>query len=82
MPDNWEWTDEWEIDINRAVDPEGWEYCLELSMAGWSPSEKVYQLYRRRRWVRNRSVVKRKVYQTDEVKKVKLNYCCIAKLIS
>ena len=43
-------------------------------MAGWTPTEKVYQLYRRRRWVRNRSVVKRKVYQRDEIKKVKFNY--------
>lgn len=54
---NWRWTDEWSVDINRAVDNEGWEYCVEPSMGGWSPSEKMYHLHRRRRWIRNRSVI-------------------------
>ncbi len=67
--------------MNRAVDPEGWEYCLELSMAGWTPSEKVYQLYRRRRWIRNRSVLKRKVFQRDEIKKVQFIIKFILKFI-
>jgi myoferlin len=26
-------------------------------MGGWSPSEKIYHLYKRRRWVRNRSII-------------------------
>ena len=54
---NWQWDEDWTVDINRAVDNEGWEYCVEPSMGGWSPSEKIYHLHRRRRWIRNRSVV-------------------------
>lgn len=54
---NWKWDDDWNVDINRAVDNEGWEYCVEPSMGGWSPSEKIYHLNRRRRWIRNRSYV-------------------------
>jgi hypothetical protein len=45
------------VDINRAVDSEGWEYCMDPSMGGWSSSEKIYHLLKRRRWIRNRLVV-------------------------
>lgn len=57
LESNWMWNDEWLVDLNRAVDNEGWEYCVEPSMGGWSPSEKMYHLHRRRRWIRNRSVI-------------------------
>jgi hypothetical protein len=50
------WQDEWTIDINRAVDNEGWEYCVDPSMGGWSPCEKIYHLSRRRRWIRTRVI--------------------------
>lgn len=43
------------MDLNRAVDNEGWEYCVDPSMGGWSPSEKVYHLSKRRRWIRTRN---------------------------
>jgi hypothetical protein len=57
LNENWKWDDDWTIDINRAVDNEGWEYCVEQTMGGWSPSEKIYHLNRRRRWIRNRSIL-------------------------
>jgi hypothetical protein len=57
LNENWKWDDDWTIDINRAVDNEGWEYCVEPTMGGWSPSEKIYHLNKRRRWIRNRSVI-------------------------
>jgi myoferlin len=63
LEENWKWDDEWAIDINRAVDNEGWEYCIEPSMGGWCPSEKIYHLNRRRRWMRNRSVLTQKELQ-------------------
>lgn len=52
----WKWDDEWQVDINKAVDTEGWEYCVEPTMGSWSPAEKLYHINRRRRWLRNRSV--------------------------
>jgi dysferlin len=54
LEEGWAWSEEWAVDINRAVDNEGWEYCVEPSMGGWSPSEKIYHLSRRRRWIRTR----------------------------
>uniref|UniRef100_T1JKN2 C2 domain-containing protein n=1 Tax=Strigamia maritima TaxID=126957 RepID=T1JKN2_STRMM len=57
-PDNWEWESVWKYDTNRAVDEEGWEYTLEATFGGYSPVEKTYHLCRRRRWVRQRRLVK------------------------
>jgi hypothetical protein len=76
LPENWKWDDEWQIDINRAVDPEGWEYCLEPSMGGWSNTEKVFHVNRRRRWVRNRSLISNETVDTSSVTlvKKKLNF--------
>lgn len=42
------------IDKNRAVDDEGWEFSIEISIGGWSPTEKIFHLCRRRRWIRKR----------------------------
>ncbi|CAG0890724.1 unnamed protein product, partial [Cyprideis torosa] len=53
-PPGWNWEDDWEVDMNRAVDEEGWEYAVEATLGGWGPVEKVYHLCRRRRWVRTR----------------------------
>ena len=53
-PAGWEWTDIWTVDLNRAVDEEGYEYCLDQSVGGFVPVEKTYHLCRRRRWVRTR----------------------------
>nr|KAG5693813.1 hypothetical protein BaRGS_004421 [Batillaria attramentaria] len=53
-PEGWEWIDDWQVDINRAVDEEAWEYCVEATVGGYGPVERTYHLCRRRRWVRNR----------------------------
>ncbi|CAF5156129.1 unnamed protein product, partial [Rotaria sp. Silwood1] len=53
-PAGWIWEDEWTIDTNRAVDEEGFEYCVNQTLGGWCPTEKVFHLSRRRRWYRNR----------------------------
>ncbi|KAL4231637.1 hypothetical protein ACF0H5_009217 [Mactra antiquata] len=57
LPAGWIWEDDWQIDLNRAVDEEGFEYCVEATMGGWGPVERRYHLCRRRRWVRSRKLV-------------------------
>ena len=45
--------------MNRAVDEEGWEYCVEATLGmGWGPAEKTYHMCRRRRWIRSRVLMK------------------------
>ncbi|XP_022096608.1 dysferlin-like isoform X4 [Acanthaster planci] len=56
-PEGWEWEEVWQLDINRAVDEEGFEYCVEATVGGWGAVEKTYHLCRRRRWVRPRILV-------------------------
>lgn len=53
-PNGWEWNDSWQVDLSRAVDEVGFEYCLDHTVTGYVPVEKTYHLHRRRRWVRNR----------------------------
>ncbi|BFY97443.1 hypothetical protein BsWGS_00482 [Bradybaena similaris] len=57
LPEGWKWDDDWQIDLNRAVDEEGWEYCVESTIGGYGPVEKTYHLCRRRRWLRPRTHV-------------------------
>ncbi|XP_062590633.1 dysferlin-like [Saccostrea cucullata] len=57
LPPGWVWEDVWQIDLSRAVDEDGWEYCVEATMGGYGPVEKRYHLCRRRRWVRTRKLV-------------------------
>lgn len=57
-PDRWEWTSEWNVDTNRAVDEDGWEYTVDASVASYVAVEKTYHMSRRRRWVRSRNLVK------------------------
>nr|XP_054765598.1 myoferlin-like [Lytechinus pictus] len=54
----WEWDDAWQVDINRACDEEGYEYCVESTSAAWTPACKTYHMCRRKRWVRPRSLIK------------------------
>ncbi|XP_067857650.1 myoferlin-like [Heptranchias perlo] len=57
-PVGWEWKEEWNLDIYRAVDEHGWEYGKlvppDKIPKNWNPSEKAYHTHRRRRWVRKR----------------------------
>ncbi|XP_030841562.1 myoferlin isoform X6 [Strongylocentrotus purpuratus] len=55
-PEGWQWDDAWALDNNRACDEDGFEYCVESSVASWGPVERTYHLCRRRRWVRPRSL--------------------------
>lgn len=69
IPEGWKWDDDWQIDLSRAVDEDGFEYCVEATLGGYGPVEKNYHLCRRRRWVRPRSVVaseKSKALQVKE----------------
>ncbi|GFO37984.1 dysferlin [Plakobranchus ocellatus] len=74
LPSGWKWDDDWQIDLGRAVDEEGYEYCVEATVGGYGPTEKTYHLCRRRRWVRPRSFIKGAVAakkQREEQKKKK-----------
>ncbi|XP_042253883.1 myoferlin-like isoform X3 [Thunnus maccoyii] len=57
-PPGWIWEDEWAVDVNRAVDDQGWEYGVTIppddKPRSWVPAEKVYHVHRRRRLVRPR----------------------------
>jgi len=55
LPKGWQWSDQnWEVDKNRAVDSEGWEYAFEWS-SDYHSSKKRTDLVRRRRWIRTRT---------------------------
>ncbi|UJR29942.1 hypothetical protein I4U23_017489 [Adineta vaga] len=53
-PEGWQWEDDWTIDTNRAVDEGGFEYCVNQTLSGWCPVERLFHLTRRRRWYRTR----------------------------
>ena len=56
-PPGWKWESEddgWSLDMERAVDEDGYEYCVDIDLGGWQSSEKPFHVWRRRRWVRNR----------------------------
>ncbi|XP_071507429.1 myoferlin-like [Diadema antillarum] len=66
-PAGWKWDDAWQVDINRACDDEGYEYCVESTSAAWTPASRTYHMCRRKRWVRPRSLVKEvSVQETKE----------------
>uniref|UniRef100_A0A8C8RT37 Dysferlin n=1 Tax=Pelusios castaneus TaxID=367368 RepID=A0A8C8RT37_9SAUR len=72
-PPGWKWEDEeWETDLNRAVDERGWEYGITIppdrKPKAWVPAEKMYHTSRRRRWVRLR---RRDLAQMEALKKHK-----------
>ncbi|KAK3095803.1 hypothetical protein FSP39_019399 [Pinctada imbricata] len=70
LPPGWVWEDEWQIDLSRAVDEEGWEYCVEATMGGYGPVEKRYHMCRRRRWVRTRKLVEDAKREKQKAKKI------------
>eukprot|EP00753_Platysulcus_tardus_P001590 PLAT11403.1.p1 GENE.PLAT11403.1~~PLAT11403.1.p1 ORF type:complete len:1762 (+),score=844.46 PLAT11403.1:770-5287(+) len=49
----WSWEGDWTVDINHHTDDEGWEYALDWPHA-FSPSKRITDHVRRRRWVRRR----------------------------
>nr|XP_032808020.1 myoferlin-like isoform X1 [Petromyzon marinus] len=58
VPAGWILMEDWSVDLNRAVDEDGWEYGLvippETRSKQWVSAEKMYHMYRRRRWLRRR----------------------------
>lgn len=52
--DGWKWSTDWELDINRAVDSQGYEYADEADYGTYGPVERSYHLARRRLWARVR----------------------------
>ncbi len=67
-PSGWTWEDDWTIDANRAVDEEGFEYCVNQTLGGWCPTEKIFHLNRRRRWYRTRIIQPDKIIQEKKVR--------------
>ncbi|KAM5227805.1 fer-1-like protein 5 [Ctenodactylus gundi] len=57
-PQGWHFKKKWAVELNHAVDSEGWEYGVGIPPSGlprvWTSVEKNYHLYRRRHWVRVR----------------------------
>ncbi|XP_062933805.1 fer-1-like protein 5 [Cynocephalus volans] len=57
-PQGWHFKKNWTVELNHAVDNEGWEYGVGIPPSGrpqvWSSAEKTYHSCRRRRWVRVR----------------------------
>ncbi|KAJ7336514.1 hypothetical protein OS493_011724 [Desmophyllum pertusum] len=53
-PTGWIKMADWSVDLNRAVDDEGWEYSRHRSYCEYDPEEKAYYLNRRRRLIRQR----------------------------
>ncbi|XP_036606427.1 fer-1-like protein 5 [Trichosurus vulpecula] len=57
-PEGWFIKENWNVELNRAVDNEGWEYGVGIPPSGipkaWTAVEKTYHSWRRRRWVRQR----------------------------
>ncbi|XP_023242600.1 myoferlin-like isoform X2 [Centruroides sculpturatus] len=58
IPSGWIWESNWEIDLNRAVDEDGWEYTTEMEESGYQPVEMTHHLCRRRRWIRQRACLR------------------------
>ncbi|XP_065152682.1 myoferlin [Paramisgurnus dabryanus] len=60
-PPGWRWEDDWNFDINRAVDEKGWEYGVTIppddKPRSWGAAEKMYHIHRRKRLVRPRKKI-------------------------
>ncbi|XP_060043508.1 fer-1-like protein 5 [Erinaceus europaeus] len=57
-PQGWHFKNDWTVELNHAVDNEGWEYGVGIQPSGlphvWNSVEKTYYSCRRRRWARVR----------------------------
>ena len=41
----------------------GFEYCVNQTLGGWCPTEKIFHLNRRRRWYRTRIIKPEKLVE-------------------
>ncbi|ETO22651.1 galectin, partial [Reticulomyxa filosa] len=55
IPNDWEWTKDWQIDVNQHTNKNGWAYAPEFGGIIWHPkrSHLLHQV-RRRKWYRTR----------------------------
>ncbi|XP_055462731.1 fer-1-like protein 5 [Psammomys obesus] len=69
-PQGWHFKKSWIVELNHAVDSEGWEYGVGIPPSGmpqiWNSVEKTYHSCRRRRWVRVRFRNHQKLSQEQE----------------
>lgn len=66
-PPGWAWKmKDWEVDRNRAVDAEGWEYGVNPTYGVYGPVMKAYHMCRRRRLVRSRELVDAKATKKQD----------------
>jgi len=69
-PNKWQWSTEWWINTTDEVDEEGYEYTAdEINDPGeisWNKEKKSYHIYRRKRWVRQRTLTDKKAIRRDE----------------
>ncbi len=49
LPPGWKWSTKWQVDMNRAVDKDGWEYAVAFN-GDFHPSSRPVDFVRRRRW--------------------------------
>ena len=71
--EGWSWTmRDWKVDLDRAVDGDGWEYSTIEGMGGvYVNAAKPLHMTRRRRWYRTRELVD----ATMDMKKVRYSSC-------
>ncbi|XP_049640551.1 fer-1-like protein 5 [Suncus etruscus] len=69
-PEGWYIKKNWTVELNHAVDNEGWEYGVGVPPSGqpriWNAVEKTYYSCRRRRWARVRLRDHRKLSPEEE----------------
>ncbi|XP_036080949.1 fer-1-like protein 5 [Rousettus aegyptiacus] len=69
-PQGWHVKKNWTVELNHAVDNDGWEYGVGMLPSGlpqvWNPVEKVYYSCRRRRWARVRCRDRRQLGPEEE----------------
>ncbi|CAH8518402.1 unnamed protein product, partial [Dicrocoelium dendriticum] len=54
LPEGWSWVGDWEVDLKRVCDEEGFEYAVTASEDSYVATEKLHHMFRRKRMVRKR----------------------------
>lgn len=65
LPEGWEWTDDWHVDVESVRTADGWVYAPDTENLKWPESSdhiNSVNYARQRRWIRNRKYVS---YATD-----------------
>ncbi|CAL8096634.1 unnamed protein product [Calicophoron daubneyi] len=56
LPDGWSWDGDWTIDKSTCCDEEGFAYAVDSTDDSFYPAEKLYHMFRRRRYLRKRDL--------------------------